>query len=136
MYFKILELSILIKKLLKVVKRMVLLITENWWPSGKTEEVGKKYLEAVKKYPDDRSISKSILRGAIWTTDEGMHSITVDSIKPGKVKEAMDNATKQELVMSSIEGWKYNIHIAYDLAEAMPLIGLKAPERAEAPEIY
>ena len=115
---------------------MVLLVTENWWPAGKSEEVGKKYLEAVKKFPEDRSISKPLVRGAIWTTDEGMHSITVSSIKPGKVKEAMDNATQQELIMSSIEGWKYNIHIAYDLAEAMPLIGLKAPEEAEAPEIY
>jgi hypothetical protein len=127
---------ILKEKIIKGGKKMVLLVTENWWPSGKSEQVGKRYLEAVKKYPDDRSISKPILRGAIWTTDEGMHSITVESVKPGKVKEAMDQATNQELMMATIEGWKYNIHIAYDLAEAMPLIGLKAPEEAKAPEIY
>lgn len=118
------------------MKRMVLLITENWWPANKAEEVGKKYLEALKKYPENRAISKPIVRSAIWTTNEGMHSITVNDIKPGKVKEAMDLATQTELVMSSIEGWRYSINIAYDLAEAMPLIGLKAPEEAEIPEIY
>ena len=107
---------------------MVLMVTENWWPAGKSAEVGKVYLEAVKKYPDDKSIDKPIIRGAIWTTEEGMHSITVSSIKPGKVKESMDIAYNRELMLSSIEGWRYEIHIAYDLAEAMPLVGLKAPE--------
>ena len=115
---------------------MVYLISENWWPANRAEDVGKTYLEAIKKFPPDRSITKQIVRSAIWTSDKSMHSITVDSIKPGKVKEAMYRATQTELIMSSIEGWKYNIHIAFDLAEAMPLVGLKAPEEAEAPEIY
>ena len=116
------------KEIFKEVKSMVLIVTENWWPANKSAELGKLYLETVKKYPDDRSISKPIVRGAFWAIKEGMHSFTIYSIKPGKVKEAMDHLTNQELMLSSIEGYKYQMNIAYDLVEAMPLVGLKAPE--------
>jgi len=107
---------------------MVLIVTENWWPAGKSAEVGKLYLEAMKKYPDDKTIDKPIVRGAIWTTKEGMHSITVASIKPGKVKESMDIVSNRALLIASIEGFRYEINIAYDLVEAMPLVGLAAPD--------
>jgi hypothetical protein len=107
---------------------MVLLVTENWWPANKSAEVGKKYLEAMKKYPDDKSVEKPILRSAVWTTCEGMHSITVSSVLPGKVKEVMDIAYNRLLMLSIIEGYRFEIHVAYDLAEGMPLIGLSAPK--------
>jgi hypothetical protein len=110
------------------MKSMVLLVTEGWWPAGKSEEVGKLYLEIMKKYPRDKTITKSIVPGAFWAVKEGMHVITVTSIKPGKFKEAMDITTKRLLMMASIEGYRYQINIAYDLVEAMPLVGLKAPE--------
>ncbi len=108
---------------------MVLMVTENWWPANKSAEIGKAYLEIMKKYPDDKSIEKPILRSAIWTEKRKMHSITVSSIKPGKVKESMDLASKRLLMLANaVEGYHYQIHIAYDLVEAMPLIGLQAPE--------
>ncbi len=107
---------------------MVLLVTESWWPAGKSAEAGKLHLEVMKKYPEDRSIAKRE-SAAIWAVKEGMHSISIYSIKPGKVKEAMDIATNRALMeASSLEGLKYQINIAYDLVEAMPLVGLKAPE--------
>jgi len=58
-----------------------------------------------------------------------MFSTTISAIQPGKVKESMDLSTKRLLMMSeSIDGFKYELHIAYDLVEGMPLIGLTAPE--------
>ncbi|TFG15196.1 MAG: hypothetical protein EU535_02155 [Promethearchaeota archaeon] len=114
---------------------MVLMVTENHWPAKVSEKLGKAYLEAMKKFPDDKSIEKPILRSAIWTDDKGMHSITVSSIKKGKVKESMDLATNRLLMMSSIVGeFEFQMHIAYDLAEALPLVGLKSLE--ETPEMY
>jgi len=106
---------------------MVLLVAEIWYPAGKAADVGKLYLETMKKYPDDRSIAKRETI-AIWAVKEGMHSISIYSIKPGKVKEAMDIAMNRILMLSSLEGSKFKINIAYDLVEAMPLVGLKAPE--------
>jgi len=83
----------------------------------------------MKKYPDDKSISKPILRSAIWNTMDGTFSMTVSAIQPGKVKESMDLAMKRLLMLAeAIDGFKYEIHIAYDLVEGMPLIGLAAPD--------
>lgn len=108
---------------------LVLIVSQHWWPHGKSEKVGKLYLEVMKKFPDDKSITKPILRSAIWATKDGMFSTTVSAIQPGKTKEAIDMAMKRLLMISeSLEGFKYEIHIANDLVEGMPIIGLEAPE--------
>ena len=105
----------------------MLLVTEMWYPAGKGSETGKIYFEAMKKFPDDKTITKPIIRTAIHATKEGLHNITISSIKPGKVKEAMDLATGRLLMFAAIEGFTYTMYIAYDLTEAMPFVGLEAP---------
>jgi hypothetical protein len=111
------------------LKNLVYIVTESWWPSGQSEKVGKAYQEAVAKFPEDRSIGKPIIPSAVWPSNGKMHSISVSSIKPGKVKEVMDLAYNRLLLMAnSVEGWDYEINIAYDAVEAMGLIGMKAPE--------
>ncbi|MFX0042778.1 MAG: hypothetical protein ACFE8L_07690 [Candidatus Hodarchaeota archaeon] len=108
---------------------MVLIVTQHWWPHGQSAKVGKVYLDVMKKFPDDTSISKPVLRSAIWPAKDGMFSITVSNIQPGKTKESMDLATKRLLMMAeAIDGFRYEIHIAYDLVEGMPLVGLAAPD--------
>lgn len=105
----------------------MLLVVEMWYPANKGPETGKVYFEAMKKFPDDKTISKPIIRTAIHATKDGMHNISISSIKPGKVKEVMDLAQGRMLMFAAIEGFKYTIYIAYDLAEAMPFVGLEAP---------
>ena len=108
---------------------MVLIVSESWWPAGKSAEVGKIYLDVMKKYPDDRSIAKPLVPASAHATKEGFHAITISSVKPGKVKEALDIGTNRLLMFSSaIEEYRYELYIAYDAVEAMALIGLKAPE--------
>jgi len=107
----------------------MLIVSQHWWPHGESSKVGKVYLEAMKKYPDDKTISKPIVRSAIWSEKEGSFSTTISAIQPGKVKESMDIAMKRLIMLAeSIEGFKYEIHIAYDLVEGMPLVGLSAPD--------
>jgi len=107
----------------------MLIVTQHWWPHGQSDKVGKAYLEAMNTFPEDKSISKPILSSAIWSVKDGSVSITVSSIKLGKVKESMDIAMNRLLMIAkSVEGFKYEIRIAYDLVEAMPLVGLSAPE--------
>lgn len=110
------------------MKNAVYIITEHWWPPSKSEEVGKIYLEVMQEFPDDRSITKPIIQSAVWPVSEGMHSITIGVVQPGKTKEAMDIASNRLLKLASaIEGLTYKIDFAYDLVEAMPFVGLKAP---------
>ena len=107
---------------------MVYMVTVNIMPVNKASEIAELYLEVMKKYPDDKTIEKPIVRSAIWASKEGYYNITISSIKPGKVKEVMDLATNRELMLSTVEGYRFEMHIAYELGEALSLIGLKAPE--------
>ncbi|MFX0081740.1 MAG: hypothetical protein ACFE94_08305 [Candidatus Hodarchaeota archaeon] len=109
---------------------MVLLISQTWYPASQAENAGKAYLEAMKKYPDDRTVGKPILRSGVKIEKEGIHGIAVYSVNEGKFKEAMDLAVNRMLILgNAIEGMKMSIDTYYDLAEAMPFVGLKAPEQ-------
>jgi len=39
----------------------------------------------------------------------------------------MDLASNRLLMLAAVEGFRYQINFAYDLVEAMPFVGLKAP---------
>ncbi len=54
---------------------MVLIVTQTWYPASQAEKAGKVYLEAMKKFPDDRALGKPILRSAIKITEKGISSI-------------------------------------------------------------
>ncbi len=108
---------------------MVLIVAQSWYPATQAEKAGQAYLDGMKKYPEDRSLGKPIVRAAVKMTKEGIHAIAISSVKEGKVKEAMDNAINLTLMNSkAIEGYKSSIDVYYDLAEAMPFVGLSAPE--------
>ena len=108
---------------------MVLIVSQSWYPASQAAKAGKTYLEGLKKFPEDRSLSKPIIRAAIKMTPEGIHNISIVSVKEGKFKEAMDLIIKGALFFSEeIEGYKSTIDTYYDLVEAMPFVGLKAPE--------
>ena len=106
---------------------MVILIAESWFPHGKSEAVGKKFLEVRKKFPPDRSIGKEVLL-AIDATEKGMHAIAAYEVKDGKEKEALIRLQQVQLMYTDIEGHRYSIKTYLSAVEAMPLIGLKAPE--------
>ena len=105
----------------------MLIVSQIWYPAIIAPEMGELYLEMRKKFPDDKTVSKVLVRGALNATKEGIHSISIYLIKPGKVKEAMDLTLKRLMMLATIEGFKYETYMAYDLAEAMPLIGLAPP---------
>lgn len=108
---------------------MVLIITQTWYPASQAEKAGKAYLEAMKKFPADRSVSKPILLSGVKLEKEGLHAIAISSVKEGKVKEAMDLTSKRLLVLAEgVEDIKMSMDIYYDLPEAMPLVGLSAPD--------
>ncbi len=106
---------------------MVIIISETWFPHGKSEAVGKKFLDVLKKFPPDRTLSKQVL-GAINATEKGMHIISAWEVKDGKEKESLLRLSEAALMYTNIEGFRYSIKTYLSTVEAMPLIGLKAPE--------
>lgn len=107
---------------------MVLMVTTSWFPSGKSEEVGKKFLEVTKKYPDDPSIAKPILRVGVRPTQDGMKVIAISEVQKGKYEEAMSLSIQMLLEYSDIEGFRYEIETFMSGKEALPLVGLAMPK--------
>ncbi len=105
-----------------------MVVTTSWFPASKASEVGKKYLEVLKQFPRDKTISKVIVPVGVRTTSDGMKSFTISEIKEGKLKEYMDLAYKQILIYSEIEGYKAEMEFYMSGVEALPLVGLKMPE--------
>ena len=107
---------------------MVVVMSTSYFPAAKSAEVGKKYLEVLKKYPPDRSISKVILRVAVRVTPDGMKAFSISEVKEGKFTEFMKLAYEQILLYSGIEGYRSDIEVFMSGIEALPLVGLDMPE--------
>ena len=107
---------------------MVIVVTTTYFPSEKCADVGKKYLEQVKKFPLDRSLEKALVPVAFKTTKDGMKAITVAEIKDGKFKEYMTSAYANILDYFAIQGYRVEIEVYMSGVEALPLVGLKMPE--------
>ena len=108
---------------------MVLLMVTIWYPHGKAKEVGRKYIEMNKKYPPDRSISKTLVIG-VTTSKAGIKTIGIGSVVKGKYLDALSrqNIFQREFA-ESIEGYKYKIETLMDVVEAYATVeGMDAPE--------
>jgi len=108
---------------------MVIVMTTVWFPHAKASEAGKLFIEASKKFPNDRSLSKRLLDNAVAATKEGYKVVIADEIKEGKLKEYFKQTNEQLLFFAEgIEGYKYQIEVMSSLIEAMGIMGLKPPE--------
>jgi len=107
---------------------MVAIVTEMWYPPFKAEEVANKFLEVMQTYPVDKSIAKPLVPGVIAASKKGIHSIAIGICKDGKIKEAIELQSKRMLMLGSIKGVSYSIHVYMELAEAMSTLGMTPPE--------
>ena len=107
---------------------MVYVLSTVWFPPVKGEEVGKKFLEVVKKYPEDKSIGKTVLAGALMRTKYGIKGISIYEVKEGKLDVALERIGDILAIYSEIEGVNSRIDTMATLVESMDVVGLKAPE--------
>ena len=114
---------------------MVLLVVTALFPHDKANAVGKKYVELAKKYPPDPSLGTT-LTTAIKVTKEGIKTLSIGEVVKGKVEDYIAQTTKYQQEYASIEGFRYEIEMFMDVVEALAVVGMKAPEEAEVPEIY
>ena len=106
---------------------LVYIVTETWWPPNKSAEVGKTYVEAMNKFPEDRSLGKTTVQTATWAEKDGIRAIAIFTVKPGKIREALDLHMNRLLLLAAVEGYHFQVNVAYDTVESMPFVGLEAP---------
>ena len=107
---------------------MTILITRNWFPPNQSSKVAKRYVEWLKDNPPQPNIDKTL---AISVTSAETGEILVygiGQIGKGKEKDALINATKQNLFMAAgIENFRYNTEVTLDFMEAYKILGMTAP---------
>lgn len=111
-----------------MVKFMGYIFSTVWFPPAKGEEVGKKFLEVAKKFPPDKSLGKTVFPGALMRTKSGIKSISMFEVKEGKLEAAIEKINKVLAAYSEIEGVNSTLVTMASLAEALELVGIKAPE--------
>ena len=97
------------------------------YPSHKVDEVVKKYLEIMPKYPPDSSLGESVV-SATKLVEHGVISFTAYEVKEGKFEEAMNRWMKGMGEFRNIEGYECSIEVWATAAEAFGSIGMKPPE--------
>ena len=97
------------------------------YPPQIASDVGKTYIEAMSKFPDDKTVAKPIVQACVKANIEGITVTGIAQIKEGKTKEAMEIFSGRMLVFAKLKGFRYSIDLCYDAIEAMSLIGLEAP---------
>ena len=64
---------------------MVIVIINSWWPHSVAADVGKAYIEVMKKYPVDKSLYKPSIAACIRATKDGFKALAIDEVKEGLV---------------------------------------------------
>ena len=106
----------------------MLIVSNSWCPPGKVAELGKVYLEVMKKYPDDRSIAKTIVQNALKARKNGVEVVGIVEPKPGKLEVALNRTQNTMIFYNDIVGFEYEIEVRFNVVEAMAMVGMKAPE--------
>jgi len=108
---------------------MVIVMTTVWIPHAKASEAGKLFIEASKKFPGDKSLSKQLLNNAIAVTKEGYKSVSASEIKEGNLNAFTAQLNKTLLfIANGIEGYKYQVEVMSSIVEALDILGLKPLE--------
>ncbi len=103
---------------------MPYIIVRTLYPSGKIDEVAKKYLEITEKFPPDETMGKVVVPVAVAITTDGVEAMGISEIERDKLADALDYTSKIMLEYRNIEGYKYEIKTWATVDEAFELLGL------------
>jgi hypothetical protein len=107
---------------------MPMVIIKTQWPHCVSEDVGKAYIEVMKKYPVDKSLYKAAVSSCVKATNEGFKALAVDDVKEGKLQETLDLVYRRMLMFGNlVKDLRYEIEVYMSGTEAMPMIGLQMP---------
>ena len=103
---------------------MPYMITHLWYPNHVVDEVAKKFMESLEKYPHDESISKTIVPAAVSTTKDGIETISIDEVESQKLSDAIEHDALFIAEYRNIKGFRYETKAWSTVEEAMKQIGM------------
>ena len=121
---------LLIKRFKKIWRerfRMPYVIAISTYPSHKQDDVVKKYLELIPKYPGDESIMEVIAQ-PVKLTNNGFKIVTIWEAKGGKFEEAFTQINTYFYEYKDIDGYETDIKVWNTFPEAIAMAGIPVPE--------
>jgi len=111
------------------VLSLAILITRIWFPPNQSSKVAKRYVEWLKDNPPQPDVDKS-LAIAVSSAETGEVMVYgIGQIGKGKEKEALANATKQNLFLAAgVDNFRYKTEVTLDFSEAYKILGMTAPD--------
>lgn len=106
---------------------MPYIIATSTYPSHKQNEVVKKYLELIGKYPEDESLG-GIVAQPVAFTDTGLKVVSIWEIKEGKFDAAYTRINTYFYEFKDIEGCETAIKVWSTFPEAIAIAGIPVPE--------
>ena len=103
---------------------MPYIIIRTWYPTSKVDEVVKKYLEVMKKYPPDESLAKTIVQSATSSTKDGIETLTVSETVNEKLGDALNLSSRRLVEFRDIEGYNFEIKPWFTVEEALKIAGV------------
>jgi hypothetical protein len=103
---------------------MPYIITRCWYPNHVVDEVAKKYMENLEKYPSDESISKTIVPAAVSSTKKGIEVISIEEVDRQYLGDALEKEAIFMAEYRNINGFRYEIKLWSTVEEAMKHIGM------------
>jgi len=98
---------------------MPYIITRSKYPANKANEVLKKYLEVIEKYPPDDSLGEQVVPVASNISFDGLESIAVTKVEIPMLGEAMERVKNSLIEYRDIEGFYADISIWSTTEEAI-----------------
>jgi len=102
-----------------------------WFPHGQVYNAGEVLIELMKKFPQGmpETLGTHLVSNVISVTKEGYKAINVSEIKEEKLKEFLEIAHKQLIMLvEGVEGYKYELEYFYPLSDVMKWLGIKLPK--------
>jgi hypothetical protein len=94
------------------------------YPRNKGMEVAKMFFEAAKKYPDDGSLGKTLVPGALRSTYQGLESVAVIKVNKGKLDESLQRLGSFMPMFNDIEGFQSKVEVYSTISEVFKSFGL------------
>ncbi|MHA1914857.1 MAG: hypothetical protein ACW986_11220 [Promethearchaeota archaeon] len=106
---------------------MAYIVTSVKYASHIGVEVGKKYLEALQKFPPGKTPGKVIIQAAVRGTTDGIRVFSITQVKDEEFVEAWRYIGNMMALFLEVEGLEYMMEVWAEVQEALESVGLKLP---------
>lgn len=106
---------------------MPYIVTTVAYPSEKSTQVAERYLEILKEYPQDDTLTSLVVPAYVKASIEGVKAISISEVKEGRLEEAWARARNMAYMFIDVEGVEYSLDLLATASEGFASLGMNLP---------